>query len=98
MPDDNQKDAPPPSKQPKPKDTPEQGPRFENSSSTYTILIDKGILSNADAKPRLSFDDKGNLVIQIGPLSSGLHTMDTRQPPAGGPMPKITVLTLKLNK
>src|SRR4051794_22979969 len=81
-------DHPGPS-QPQPEDTPQQGP--ENSSSDYTIILDKDLV-NAGT-PQITLTAEGHLSILIR-LKPGEHTMDLRDPACGTPNPTEVVLKL----
>ena len=74
---------------------PVPGPKPENSSSLYTIVLDAGLIGHVS--PTISLEG-GNLVIKIdvGHAAPGHHTVDQRVQTIGpGGRPQSTKLTLK---
>jgi hypothetical protein len=85
------KGAPKPKDPPPPQDKPKDKPRVLNSSSLYTIILDKQLVKHTE--PRVAIVD-GDLVITIK-THPQRHTTDLRTPPAGTP-PPVKEVKLKI--
>jgi hypothetical protein len=66
-----------------------------NSSSTYTIILDRGLVDAG--QPKVTINRAGQLEVTIGPLTGKGHATETRETePAESPNPRKTRLTLSL--
>ena len=76
-----------------------EGPSVRNSSSNYTIVLEKDLMGEKPVDPRVSIRTDpatGNLIISIQ-TSAGQHTVDSRATSGGTPeMPQETTLTISL--